>query len=194
MYKGQSRISFDSMFTLSNVANTRGHTVNITKNRWCQDSRRHFFSEWLIDSWNRLPQHIIDSASLDAFKSGLDRLRSTSVAFSRTSDPLSHASHIYSGLWNQVRPHLGCTWYVYLLVSIPIPAAAPQGWQIKIMAAGVFSLTGQPAYPVAHGPYLYWTSDFLSLRRLWISADRKDSITVAYTKHQPRDVKIVCFW
>jgi len=81
MYKGWSRISFDSMFTLSNITLTRGHTVKITKNRYRLESRRHFFSERMIDRWNRLPQHIIDSVSLNAFKSGLERLRSASIGF-----------------------------------------------------------------------------------------------------------------
>ena len=112
MYKGWSRISFDSMFTLSNVTITRGHTGKITKNRCRLDSRWHFFAERVIDRWNRLPQDIIDSTSLNAFKSGLDRLRSASIGFFTTSDPLSRTGHIYSGFWNQVQLHLVCTWYV----------------------------------------------------------------------------------
>jgi len=75
MYKGWSRISFGSMFTLSSVTTTREHTVKIAKNRCRLDSRRHFFSDRVIDRWNRLPQvtqHIIDSVSFNAFKSGLD--------------------------------------------------------------------------------------------------------------------------
>lgn len=81
MYKGWSKISFDSMFTLSHVTVTRGHTAKITKNRCRLDSRRHFFSERVIDRWNRLPQHIIDSTTLNAFKSGLDRMRFASIGF-----------------------------------------------------------------------------------------------------------------
>jgi len=52
------------MFTLSSVTTTTGHTVKIAKNRCRLDSRRHFFSERVIDRWNRLPQHVTDSASL----------------------------------------------------------------------------------------------------------------------------------
>jgi len=81
VYKGWSRISFDRMFTISNVTVTRGHTAKITKNRCRLDLRRHFFSERVIDRWNRLPQHIIDSVTLNAFKSGLDRLRSALIGY-----------------------------------------------------------------------------------------------------------------
>ena len=81
IYKGLSRISFSSMFTLSNVTSTRGHTAKISKNRCRLDPRRHFFSERVIDRWNRLPQHIIDSVTLNAFKGGLEKLRLASIGF-----------------------------------------------------------------------------------------------------------------
>jgi len=44
----------------------------------------------VIDRWNRIPQHIIiDSASLSAFKFGLDKLKLASIGFSRTNDSTS---------------------------------------------------------------------------------------------------------
>ena len=109
MYKGWSRISFGSMFMLSNVTITRVYAVKIAKNRCRLDSSCHFFSEWVTDRWDRLPQHIIDSVSLNAFKSGLDRLRSESIGF--FTDQWSTESY---------RPHLfqlfgircSHTWYV----------------------------------------------------------------------------------
>jgi len=64
----------------SAVLQLQEDTVKIAKNRCCLNSKRHF-SERVIDRWNRLPQHVIDSASLNAVKSGLDRLRSASIGF-----------------------------------------------------------------------------------------------------------------
>ena len=81
MYKAWFRISFSSMFTLSSVTATRGHTAKIAKNRCRLELRRHFFSVRVIDRWNRLPQDIIDSASLNVFKSGLARMRTISIGF-----------------------------------------------------------------------------------------------------------------
>lgn len=81
MYTGWSTTSFSSMFTLSNTTVTRGHTAKIMKNRCRLDLRRHFFSERVTDRWNRLPQQVIDSTTINAFKSGLDRIRSASIGF-----------------------------------------------------------------------------------------------------------------
>ena len=75
LYKGWSRTSFDSMFTLSSNTQTRGHSAKLTKN----SIRRHFFSERVIDRWNRLDQQVIDSHSIHIFKSSLKRIRKTSI-------------------------------------------------------------------------------------------------------------------
>ena len=122
MYKGWSRISFGSMFTLSSVTTTTGHTVKIAKNRCLLDSRRHFFSERVIDRWNRLPQHIIDSVSFDAFKSGLD------------IDRLFHGPIICQDVqassipvvWNQTRPHLVCRPTCYIVTVTRVMAINSQ--------------------------------------------------------------------
>jgi len=69
----------------------------------------------VIDRWNRIPQHIIiDSASLSAFKFGLDKLKLASIGFSRTNDSTSRIDpenvdvflNIYSGLCNPVSSDL----------------------------------------------------------------------------------------
>jgi len=51
------------------------------KNRCCLDIRHHFFSERVINRWNRLDQHVIDSATLNAFKSGLERTGNEKIDF-----------------------------------------------------------------------------------------------------------------
>ncbi len=81
MYKGWSTISFSSMFTENHMSKTRGHSAKINKNRCNLDIRRHFFSERVIDRWNSLEQHIIDSATVNAFKTGLQRTRDASIGF-----------------------------------------------------------------------------------------------------------------
>jgi len=58
------------------------------------------------------PPSSTHSVTLNAFKSGLDGLRSASIGyFTDLYDPPSRIGHIYSSLWNQVR---GRTWYVGL--------------------------------------------------------------------------------
>ena len=81
MYKGWSTTSFDTLFTLSTAVSSRGHSAKLMKNRRRLELRRHFFSERVVNRWNGLDQRVIDSATLNSFKTGLDRIRKTSIGF-----------------------------------------------------------------------------------------------------------------
>ena len=72
-------LSFDSLFSL-NISVTRGHSAKIVRKR-CLDVRRHFFSECVVERWNNLDQHVIDSDTLNSFKSGLEKARQASIGF-----------------------------------------------------------------------------------------------------------------
>lgn len=80
-YRGWSTTSFDSLFTLNTGLGTRGHSAKIMKNRCRLDLRRHFFSERVVNRWNSLDQQVMDSTSLNAFKTGLNRIRKNSIGF-----------------------------------------------------------------------------------------------------------------
>jgi len=81
MYKGLSLTPFCRYFTLSPVNNTRGHSAKVLKNRCSLDLRRFFFSERVVDRWNSLPQHVIDSARINVFKNGLSTMKRYSMGF-----------------------------------------------------------------------------------------------------------------
>ena len=81
MYKGWSSSSFDSLFTLMDNSRTRGHSAKIVKNTCRLDMRRYFSSQRVIDRWNPLKQSVIDSATINAFKTGLSRTRNVSIGF-----------------------------------------------------------------------------------------------------------------
>ena len=81
MYKGLSLTPFCRYFTLTPVNNTRGLSAKVLKNRCSLDLRRFFFSERAVDRGNSLPQHVIDSGSINAFKNGLTTMSRDSMGF-----------------------------------------------------------------------------------------------------------------
>jgi len=60
------------LLTRDNGNRTRGHSLKMKKNRWETTLRQKFFSERIVDSWNSLPENVINAASLNGFKNGLD--------------------------------------------------------------------------------------------------------------------------
>jgi len=81
MFKRLTTTKFDSLFSLTNNSRTRGHSAKIVKSRCRLDLRRHFFSQRVIDRWNRLDQSVVESNTINAFKSGLNRIRQDSIGF-----------------------------------------------------------------------------------------------------------------
>jgi len=77
--KGFSTVSMMYLFELHGQSSTRGHTLKLAKHRSSTDLRKYFFSERVINRWNRLDQTCIDSASINVFKSNLTRLRTTQM-------------------------------------------------------------------------------------------------------------------
>ena len=59
-------------FTLSDSTTTRGHTKKLFKYRTNSYVRSNFYSNRVINDWNSLPQHIVDSPSVNDFKILLD--------------------------------------------------------------------------------------------------------------------------
>ena len=70
--KGFDNEDFRNFFHLSTTG-LRGHSLKIFK-PFKHDVGKYTFSNRVIDSWNRLPENIIDCESLDNFKEKLDRL------------------------------------------------------------------------------------------------------------------------
>ena len=74
-----------------------------------------------MDRWNKLPQHIIDSNSLNSFKNGLTQLRKTRMGFFMDWCPPGPMAS--PAPQEQVRPHL-----VSHLVSLPVMGALEMLW------------------------------------------------------------------
>jgi hypothetical protein len=67
-------IDFNEFFTLSNVTNLRGHRYKLSKSLNHNNARLFSFSCRRIDCWNSLPDSTVESESLNAFKTRLQKL------------------------------------------------------------------------------------------------------------------------
>jgi len=64
--EGLSSVKFEQFFETDASCRTRGHSLKLGKHHCRLDLRQHFFSERVINNWNSLDQHTIDSSSLNA--------------------------------------------------------------------------------------------------------------------------------
>ena len=82
MAKGMTRIRLQELFTLEeNMKGTRGHSLKLTKMRCTRDCWRHFFSNRVINRWNRLDQQTVGASSINVFKTRLSVMRNTRMGF-----------------------------------------------------------------------------------------------------------------
>lgn len=64
--------SFQAMFRLDASNRVRGHDRKLKKEHCRLDSRKNFFSQRVINFWNGLPPEVVNSPSLEIFKSRID--------------------------------------------------------------------------------------------------------------------------
>ncbi len=74
MMKGIDHVDFENFFKISNIKNTRGHCYKLSKQRCKGERRRNFFTQRVINHWNKLPQEVIEADSVNSFKNKLDKL------------------------------------------------------------------------------------------------------------------------
>ena len=68
----------EKFFMLATTDNTRGHNLKLFKPSLKKGLliRKNFFSVRVINVWNDLPQFVIDSSTVNQFKSNLSRCKS----------------------------------------------------------------------------------------------------------------------
>ena len=65
-------ISTESIFDFETSSRLRGHMYKINKQITNKTKYKNFFSNRIINSWNSLPNHIIDAKSINEFKNKID--------------------------------------------------------------------------------------------------------------------------
>jgi len=74
MFQGLSTVHINAFFELDSTGRKRGHRLRLKKGRVSTELRQHFFSERIINIWNRLESSAVESQSLSIFKSKLQAL------------------------------------------------------------------------------------------------------------------------
>ena len=76
LLKGFDKVDYNKFFKINPRNITRGHSLKLNKSRSRRDIRKNFFSQRVINSWNKLPQNVIDADSVNTFKNRLDDFES----------------------------------------------------------------------------------------------------------------------
>jgi len=71
---GREHVNYNKFFELADVTSgLRGHSLKLFKPRCHTAVRQNFFSLWIVNEWNKLPQDVVEAPSINTFKNRLDR-------------------------------------------------------------------------------------------------------------------------
>jgi len=71
---GKEKINYEQFFTLADKHySLRGHDKKLVKERSRLDTRKFFFSQRVVNSWNSLPAEVVNAASANRFKNAYER-------------------------------------------------------------------------------------------------------------------------
>ena len=68
IFHGKSKITPDKLFTMAPAVGTRGHQFKIFPVHAETEARRRSFAARVVNSWNALPEAVVQSSSIETFK------------------------------------------------------------------------------------------------------------------------------
>ncbi len=71
--KGFDNINVNDYFTIDRSNVTRNNGFKIVGKRFTSNEAKHFFFNRVVNIWNGLPAHVVDSNSTETFKNRLDK-------------------------------------------------------------------------------------------------------------------------
>ena len=72
LQKGLVRVDLKELFNPLEFSKTRGHQYRVHKGKATKQQRSFSFSQRVINSWNKLPHHVVSAPTIDTFKNRLD--------------------------------------------------------------------------------------------------------------------------
>ena len=76
--KGFKGINGDSFFKVQ-CSKTRGHSLKLFKARVNKDVLKFSFGNRVMENWNKLPEEVINSKSINSFKNKIDKYLCSSL-------------------------------------------------------------------------------------------------------------------
>jgi len=74
---GKEKVWKEDFFVFSDTCyNLRGHCYKLATARSRLEVRRNFFSQRVVGPWNRLPAHVVEAPTVNAFKNRYDSMKS----------------------------------------------------------------------------------------------------------------------
>ena len=70
--KGIDKLDSARFFKASHSLHLRGHALKLYKQRSRTEWRKNNFNLRVVDSWNKLPEHVVSAETLNAFKERID--------------------------------------------------------------------------------------------------------------------------
>ena len=97
---GFEGLNVDDFFEFRDDNVTRGHSKKIYKLRSRLDIRKYFFTQRVVEEWNSLPSEVVESKSINEFKSRIEplfkRVRGTCISQRRLPTPVLRPARVSS--------------------------------------------------------------------------------------------------